>query len=153
MDGEREQDAIPNLESRSEYIDSINGDKMNETYTTRVIHYHVELSSYFHRDGKDKESFTLWKTCLQLAVNDCSNMKFNDLATILPTCLSGDALAYCISLSFEIQKDYDKTMEKIKEEVWKERIFGLFPDFCKCKTPAAQRNIRSVWCRNNKACV
>lgn len=58
-----------------------------------VVHYRVELPPCFHGDGKDKESFALWKTRLALAVKACADGQQLDIATILPTRLSGDALA------------------------------------------------------------
>ena len=36
--------------------------------TKTVVHYKVELPPCFHGDGKDKESFSLWKARLELAV-------------------------------------------------------------------------------------
>lgn len=70
-----------------------------DTTTKTVVHYRVELPPYFHGDGKDKESFSLWKTRLELAVKACADGQQLDLATILPTRLSGDALAYWVSVT------------------------------------------------------
>lgn len=76
--------------------------------TKTVVHYRVELPPYFHGDGKDKESFTLWRTRLELAVKACADGQQLDIATILPTRLSRDALAYWLSLPAEVQQDYDE---------------------------------------------
>ena len=57
----------------------------------------MEFPPCFHGDGKDKESFSLWKVRLELAVKACADGQL-DIATILPTRLSGDALAYWLSL-------------------------------------------------------
>lgn len=78
-----------------------------------MVHYRVDLPPYFHGDGKDKESFSLWKTRLELAVKACADGQQLDIATILPVCLSGDALAYWLSLSPEIQQDYYECAAKL----------------------------------------
>lgn len=62
--------------------------------TTRVIHYRVEVPPSFHGDGKEKDIFSLWKSRLELAVKACNDAHGQDLAILLPTRLSGDALAY-----------------------------------------------------------
>ena len=54
----------------------------------------MELPPCFHGDGKDKESFSLLKVRLELAVKACADRCQLDIATILLTRLSGDALAY-----------------------------------------------------------
>lgn len=87
----------------------------------RIIHYKVELPPCFHGDGKDKDSFSLWKARLELTVKACCDNPQQDLATILPTRLSGDALAYWLSLKEAQKKDYDTSIMKLNE------VFGRKP--------------------------
>ncbi len=75
--------------------------------TTRLLHFKVDLPPCFHGDGRDKDSFSLWKARLELAVKACADAQTQDLAAILPTRLSGDALAYWLSLSPDIQQNYE----------------------------------------------
>ena len=75
--------------------------------TKQRLHYSVELPPCFHGVGRDKESFSLLKVRLELAVKACADGRQLDIATILPTRLSGDALAYWLSLSPNVQQDYE----------------------------------------------
>ncbi len=75
--------------------------------TTRLLHFKVDLPPCFHGDGRDKDSFSLWKARLELAVKAGADAQTQDLAAILPTRLSGDALAYWLSLSPDIQQNYE----------------------------------------------
>ncbi len=75
--------------------------------TTRLLHFKVDLPPCFHGGGRDKDSFSLWKARLELAVKACADAQTQDLAAILPTRLSGDALAYWLSLSPDIQQNYE----------------------------------------------
>lgn len=124
LDQEDYVDAAHENETENEPVNAER--RMN---TTRVIHYRVELPPCFHGDGKDKESFSLWKTRLELAVKACTDTQHQDLATILPTRLSGDALSYWVSLSPEIQQDYAKTVEKLKEVFGRKEYMLYFQTF------------------------
>lgn len=73
----------------------------------------MDLPPCFHGDGKDKESFAFWKTRLELAVKACADGQKLDIATILPTRLSGDALAYWLSLAPAVKQDYDQCTAKL----------------------------------------
>lgn len=97
--------------------------------TKTVVHYRVDLPPYFHGDGKDKENFSLWKTRLELAVKACADGQQLDIATILPTRLSGDALAYWLSLSPEIQQDYDECATKLNEVFGRKEFLLHFQTF------------------------
>lgn len=94
-----------------------------------VLHYRVELPPYFHGDGKDKESFSLWKTRLELAVKACAEGQQLDIATILPTRLSGDALAYWLSLPPDVQQDYDECAAKLNEVFGRKQFLLHFQTF------------------------
>ncbi len=82
-------------------------DATSANRTTRLLHFKVDLPPCFHGDSRDKDSFSLWKTHLELAVKACADAQTQDLAAILPTRLSGYALAYWLSLSPEIQQNYE----------------------------------------------
>lgn len=103
--------------------------KAHAADTKTVVHYRVELPPCFHGDGKDKESFTLWKTRLELAVKACADGQQLDIATILPTRLSGDALAYWLSLSQETQQDYDDCAAKLNEVFGRKEFLLHFQTF------------------------
>lgn len=95
----------------------------------RIVHYKVELPPCFHGDGKDKDSFSLWKSRLELSVKACSDYQQQDLATILPTRLSGDALAYWLSLAEEEKGDYDKSIAKLNEVFGRKQFLLHFQTF------------------------
>ncbi len=82
-------------------------DATSANRTTRLLHFKVDLPPCFHGDGRDKDSFSLWKARLELAVKACADAQTQDLAAILPMRLSGDALAYWLSLSPDIQQNYE----------------------------------------------
>lgn len=87
----------------------------NSSNTKRIIHYRVELPPPFHGDGKDKESFSLWKARLELAVKACAEGQQQDIAIILPTRLSGDALAYWLTLPPAVQQNYEQCAAKLND--------------------------------------
>ncbi|KAL0197559.1 hypothetical protein M9458_006099, partial [Cirrhinus mrigala] len=82
-------------------------DATSANRTTRLLHFKDDLPPCFHGDGRDKDNFSLWKARLELAVKACADAQTQDLAAILPTRLSGDALAYWLSLSPDIQQNYE----------------------------------------------
>ncbi|KAL0154104.1 hypothetical protein M9458_050563, partial [Cirrhinus mrigala] len=82
-------------------------DATSANRTTRLLHFKVDLPPCFHGDGRDKDSFSLWKARLELAVKACADAQTQDLTAILPTRLSGDALAYWLSLFPDIQQNYE----------------------------------------------
>lgn len=97
--------------------------------TKRVIHYRVELPPFFHGDGKDKESFSLWKARLELAVKACADGQQQEIATILPTRLSGDALAYWLSLPPAVQQDYEQCAAKLNDVFGRKQFLLNFQTF------------------------
>lgn len=111
-----------------------------------VVHYRVDLPPYFHGDGKDNESFALWKTRLELAVKACADGQKLDIATILPTCLSGDPLAYWLSLAPAEKQDYDQCTAKLNDVFGRKDFLLHFQTFVNGKTAPAQRTIRSIRC-------
>lgn len=94
-----------------------------------VVHYRVDLPPCFHGDGKDKESFALWKMRLELAVKACTEGQQLEIATILPTRLSGDALAYWLSFSPEVQRDYDRCVAKLSDVFGRKEFLLHFQTF------------------------
>lgn len=100
-----------------------------DQHTSRVIHYKVDLPPCFHGDGKDKESFSLWKARLELAVRACPASQQQDLATILPTRLSGDALAFWLSLPPATQKDYDACVSRLTDVFGGKQFLQHFQTF------------------------
>lgn len=94
-----------------------------------VIHYKVELPPCFHGDGKDKDSFSLWKARLELAVRACPASRQSDLATILPTRLSGDALAFWLSLPSATQADYDTCISRLTDVFGGKQFLQHFQTF------------------------
>lgn len=104
-------------------------DGSGDQNTSRVIHYKVELPPCFHGDGKDKESFSLWKARLELAVRACPASQQQDLATILPTRLSGDALAYWLSLPPATQTDYDACVSRLTDVFGGKQFLQHFQTF------------------------
>ena len=97
--------------------------------TKRVIHYRVELPPSFHGDGKDKESFSLWKARLELAVKACADGQQQDIATILPTRLSGDALTYWLSLPPAVQQNYEQCAAKLNDVFGRKEFLLHFQTF------------------------
>lgn len=100
-----------------------------DTSTRTVVHYRVELPPCFHGDGKDKESFSLWKTRLELAIKACADGQSLDVATILPTRLSGDALAYWLSLPPAVQQDYEDCTAKLNDVFGRKEFLLHFQTF------------------------
>ncbi len=99
VDDDDDDESAPTAERRE--------DVTSANRTTRLLHFKVDLPLCFHGDGRDKDSFSLWKARLELAVKACADAQTQDLAAILPTRLSGDALAYWLSLSPDIQQNYE----------------------------------------------
>lgn len=121
------EDIVEDNDSHSDN-DGESGATRRDT-TKTVLHYRVELPPYFHGDGKDKESFSLWKTRLELTVKACAEGQQLDIATILPTRLSGDALAYWLSLPPDVQQDYEKCAAKLNEVFGRKKFLLHFQTF------------------------
>lgn len=101
----------------------------NASSTSRVLHYKIDLPPCFHRDGKDKDGFSLWRARFELAIKACTESGQRDRATLLPTRLSGDALAYWLSLPPAVQKDYDATVKKMNEVFGRKQFLLHFQTF------------------------
>lgn len=121
------EDIVEDNDSHSDN-DGESGATRRDT-TKTVLHYRVELPPYFHGDGKDKESFSLWKTRLELTVKACAEGQQLDIATILPTRLSRDALAYWLSLPPDVQQDYEKCAAKLNEVFGRKQFLLHFQTF------------------------
>lgn len=102
--------------------DATNTSVTQQDTTKAVMHHRVDLPPYFHGDGKDKESFSKWKTRLELAVKARAVGQQLNIGIILPTRLSGDALSYWLSLAPEIQQDYDGSTGKLKDVLGRKEI-------------------------------
>lgn len=89
----------------------------------------MELPPPFHGDDKDKESFSLWKARLELAVKACAEGQQQDIATILPTRLSGDALAYWLSLPPAVQQNYEQWAAKLNNVFGRKEFLLHFQTF------------------------
>lgn len=89
----------------------------------------MELPAPFHGDGKDKESFSLWKARLELAVKACAEGQQQDIATILPTRPSGDALAYWLSLPPAVQQNYEQCAAKLNDVFGRREFLLHFQTF------------------------
>ncbi|KAL6455407.1 hypothetical protein MHYP_G00361510 [Metynnis hypsauchen] len=101
----------------------------DQATATRVIHYKVELPPCFHGDGKDKESFSLWKARQELAVKACTSAQTQTLATILPTRLSGDALAYWLSLPPSVPQNYEQSTARLSDVFGRKQFLLRFQTF------------------------
>lgn len=98
-----------------------------------VVHYRVDLPPCFHGDGKDQESFSLWKTRLELTVKACADGQQLDITTILPTRISGDALVYWLSFSPEVQRNYDQCVTKLNDVFGRKEFLLHFQTFVKAR--------------------
>ncbi len=104
-------------------------DATSANRTTRLLHFKVDLPPCFHGDGRDKDSFSLWKARLELAVKACADAQTQDLAAILPTRLSGDALAYWLSLSPDIQQNYELCVAALNDVFGRKQFLLHFQTF------------------------
>ncbi len=118
---EDEDESAPTAERRE--------DATSANRTTRLLHFKVDLPPCFHGDGRDKDSFSLWKARLELAVKACANAQMQDLAAILPTRLSGDALAYWLSLSPDIQQNYELCVAALNDVFGRKQFLLHFQTF------------------------
>lgn len=129
-DGEEASSALANANNNAVAAnDNATPITPSNNNTKRVIHYRVELPPSFHGNGKDKESFSLWKARLELAVKACADGQQQDIATILPTRLSGDALAYWLSLSPEVQQNYEQCTAKLNDVFGRKEFLLHFQTF------------------------
>lgn len=120
--GSDDDDELDSTTRRTENAASSN-------HTTKVLHFKVDLPPCFHGDGKDKDSFSLWKARLELAVKACADAQTQDLAAILPTRLSGDALAYWLSLSPTIQQNYEQCVAALNDVFGRKQFLLHFQTF------------------------
>lgn len=92
-----------------------------------VVHYQVDLPPCFHSNGKNYGmDLSMEKNRLKLTVKAWTDGQQLDIATILPTHHSGDALACWLSLPQEVQNDYEKRMAKLNDVFGKKSfIFKL----------------------------
>lgn len=104
-------------------------DATSANRTTGLLHFKVDLPPCFHGDGRDKDSFSLWKARLELAVKACADAQRQDLAAILPTRLSGDALTYWLSLSPDIQQNYELCVAALNDVFGRKQFLLHFQTF------------------------